>query len=937
MGREDDLKNANIYKSFFDLFPDPVVQFSADFKLLKINKAFCDYLGFQEHELLKKSLVHLLDKDDISELKNILKEFKQKKIDREIILHLTHKSGTQQISVFKIKNIQNNQPTPNSFVGFIIHYKHKNLDNSILEGIDNNFTQSEKVVEELERVKNLFKGAQKLAGIGYFDVDMITHTDWWSDELYDILLMDPKNTDPSLEKILEFVHPDDKANFKERINRCIQNEDNANIEYRCLRTDNSIVYLREQIEIFRDSSGKPIRMIGIVQDISMQKINQQALKESEEKYRTLVESATDGIAIVQQGIMQYVNPELLKFSDYTNEELVGKPFINFIAPEEKQKVINIHKERMMGDTKVYNYETRLCLKENKLIDIEVTSTLLKYKGNNAALVFIRDISEKKKAEEQLALMRFGIDHSQIGIYMADENGVITYVNDYACKSLGYSAEELIKLKLEKIDPNYNSKSRIKRRYNNTTRSSWTIETWHKRKDGTEFPVEITINYIEFNKKLFTISFLKNITDRQKAQEALKQQNTEYQLLNEKYLRQNQELIQSLDHIKSINTELKEAKIRAEESDRLKSAFIANMSHEIRTPMNGIIGFSNMYTKPDLNAEKRDYYAKIVIDSCNRLLRIVNDVLDISRIETGQVQVKSEEVNVNDLIMELFVFYKSNTEHHRVSFYPYKALKDEDSIIFTDKTKLFQIMNNLLSNAFKFTESGHIKYGYELKDNELIFYVKDTGIGIPSDQKKFIFQPFRQADMGFTRQYGGTGLGLAISKKLVELLGGNIWFESEEAKGSVFYFTMPYNQLKISGNLTPLKKQGKEKSGTKLKILIAEDEEVNYLFLEEILLKFNSRIYHAKDGKEAVDIFKKNPDIQIILMDIKMPVMDGYKALKIIKKISPETIVIAQTAYAMTEDRKKALSAGCDDYIAKPINKDELVLLFIKYADKLVKK
>lgn len=380
--------------------------------------------------------------------------------------------------------------------------------------------------------------------------------------------------------------------------------------------------------------------------------------------------------------------------------------------------------------------------------------------------------------------------------------------------------------------------------------------------------------------------------------------------------------------KKYEQELIEAKEKAQESDRLKSAFLANMSHEIRTPMNGVIGFSKLMLQPNITNEKRNQYSKIVIDSSQQLLSIVNDILDISRIETGQIELSQDEVNVNQLLEELYRFYKTKANNKNIFLSINKELKDHKSEIVTDYVKFKQILNNLLSNALKFTHEGKINFGYMLKDNFLEFYVKDSGIGIKKELHEKIFEQFRQGELDINKMYGGTGLGLSISKKLVELLNGEIWLESERGKGSTFFFKIPYSSLTESHE-EDTERLIMNNNNTKSTILIAEDELTNFLFLDELLgEKYN--ILHAKDGEEAINLCKTRNDINLILMDLKMPKVDGFEATKKIKEFNPNMIIVAQTAYAMKKDREKILSLGCDDYISKPIELNLLVQILDKY-------
>ncbi len=372
-------------------------------------------------------------------------------------------------------------------------------------------------------------------------------------------------------------------------------------------------------------------------------------------------------------------------------------------------------------------------------------------------------------------------------------------------------------------------------------------------------------------------------------------------------------------------ELKIAKEKAEESDRLKTAFLQNMTHEIRTPLNAISGFSGMLNKPELSEEKRKSFVSIIQNSSKQLLSIVTDILTISSLETQQEKTSIDKVCVNNIIVDLLAIFKQQAQNQNISLYAKQHLSDKQSEIYTDKTKITQILTNLISNALKFTHEGFIEFGYNLKETELEFYVKDSGIGIKQEYHETIFERFRQADKSINKLYGGTGLGLAISKAFVELLSGKIWVQSET--GSTFYFTIPYKPAnEIDRTTTPTKQNENFKT-----VLVAEDEEYNFLFIEELLIDMDLKLIHAKDGRETVEIFKSNPNIDLILMDIKMPIMTGHEAAKIIKELKPDLPIVAQSAYALEHERAK-FDGIFDDYLTKPIDENDLKQMVLKYID-----
>jgi len=375
------------------------------------------------------------------------------------------------------------------------------------------------------------------------------------------------------------------------------------------------------------------------------------------------------------------------------------------------------------------------------------------------------------------------------------------------------------------------------------------------------------------------------------------------------------------------------------SDKLKSAFLANMSHEIRTPMNGILGFAQLLKEPNLTGEEQQTYISIIEKSGERMLNIINDIIDISKIEAGLMNVDMKQTNVNDLIEFIYSFFKNEVEDQGIQFSFKCSLPSKTVNIKTDTEKLYAILINLVKNSIKYTDKGSIEFGYNKKlisgNTFLQFYVKDTGIGIPLDRHEAIFERFIQADMNDIHAFQGAGLGLSISRAYVEMLGGTIRVDSEPGRGTTFYFTIPFStehiEEKESGTEVTLNKP--IEPPVNLKIMIAEDDMASEMLISREVNKYSRELLIVNSGIKAVEVCRNNPDIDLILMDIKMPGIDGYEATREIRKFNSDVIIIAQTAFALAGDMEKSLEAGCNGYISKPINNKALQKLILEHITK----
>ncbi len=397
---------------------------------------------------------------------------------------------------------------------------------------------------------------------------------------------------------------------------------------------------------------------------------------------------------------------------------------------------------------------------------------------------------------------------------------------------------------------------------------------------------------------------------------MQQVQNQNQILEEKVKERTSELERT-------NIELNIAKEKAEASDRLKSSFINNISHEIRTPLNGILGFGQILTDQEIEPEEKEEYLAMMDQSSERLINTVTNFMDISLLTSGNQTVFKKEFVFNSIVNEAIERFKISAGEKKITLTFDTPAPENEIKLLTDQELLSKVICQLMDNAVKFTKQGTINVGYEISGDKLRFYVKDSGIGIAAENKARIFDSFMQENITNTRAYEGSGLGLPIAKGFIELLDGNIEVETEIGKGSTFSFTIPCvinpsnenQEIETTVLKTALRKQT---------ILIAEDDDINFYYISIVLKNDLVEILHAFNGREAVDMCNQLPEIELVLMDLKMPQMDGFEATSLIKAFRSDLPVIAVSAYSSSEDKLMALQAGCDDFITKPFKSEFLI-------------
>ena len=678
---------------------------------------------------------------------------------------------------------------------------------------------------------------------------------------------------------------------------------NQVLEFKYKKKNGSIFDAEIHSQFFKDDETSGV--IGLLRDISDRKKTETIRKEYEQKLlesrqflQSIYNDVNHSIIVVDvlpDGSYRYKGNNALhaKLTGISQEKIIGKTPEEVLDPEIAKFVTG-------------NYDA--CIREGKTIQFEEClpflgkemwwETVLNPVRNESGHIYriigtITNITERKLAENQLIKLSAAVEQSPAVVVITDPLGNIEYVNPMFTQLTGYSVKEVRGRNPRILQSGFLPKSVYEDLWQTILSGNiWRGEFQNRKKNGELFWETAVIAAI-LDKKGEITNFV-----------AVKEDITE----QKRYL-----------------NELIASKERAEESDRLKSAFLANISHEIRTPMNGILGFSELLKEPHLSGEEQSEFIDLIQRSGERMLNLINDLIDISRIEAGETILQISETPVNKLLYDLKDFFQTEADKKGLSLSCTTGLSDNESIIETDYLKLNQILTNLVQNALKFTTSGGVDVGYTKQDNILEFYVIDTGIGIPDDMTEKIFERFRQVNNSLTRHHEGAGLGLSISMAYVTMLGGSIRVESEAGKGSKFIFQLPYNPPCLS-KTEPLSVATEEHAvyTSDLTVLIAEDDTVSRLVLEMFLKSENITILSAVNGQEAVEMVEHHPEINLVLMDIKMPVMNGFEATRLIKRLRPELPVIAQTAFTSKKEMEKSSEVGFDRIVAKPVKKNELL-------------
>ncbi|HLO59235.1 MAG TPA: PAS domain S-box protein [Bacteroidales bacterium] len=708
----------------------------------------------------------------------------------------------------------------------------------------------------------------------------------------------------------ELTYPEDINLDLENFKKVMQGEmDGYSIDKRFVRKDGSIIWTSLSVKCVRQSNGKVDYFMALLFDLTARKQAEESLQKTSSELQLIIKNMLNAF-IVWESVFDekgnYVSFRFGLFNDayerilrVKQEEVFGKDVFEIWPGTEKSWVEVYGKVATTGIPQIFDMYHEPTKGWYHCHAYRPTDS------SRMICVIFEDITARKLMEEKLVweqyLIHSLLDNIPDYIYFKDLESRFIRINkalarvfglDDPLKALGKSDFDFFKT--EHSQEAYSDEQNIIKS-GVPLIGKEEMEVWFDRPSTwvstTKMPLKNTKGEI-----IGTFGISRDITE-----------------------------------IKKIQDDLLRSKEKAEESDRLKTAFLQNISHEIRTPLNAIVGFSTILGSSELPEEKKKEFANIINVSNDQLLSVISGIIALSTLDAGQEQVTNKETNLDEILKSVYDQFSLNQTNTEVTLSYFTDAFGLSSIVFTDSVKLMQILINLVGNALKFTHKGYVKFGYTIAGNTIQFSVEDSGIGISEDMHDLIFERFRQIDNSSTRKYGGTGLGLALSKGYVDLLGGEIKVSSKPGQGSTFIFTLPYKPVfrSFHSEVMPVF-AGMESTASGKKILVAEDDTNNFMLVEEILISKGIKVSRASNGLEALDACSGKYPPDIVLMDIKMPVMDGMEATKKIKAIKPNIIIIALTAYASELDVHHILSSGCDDYIQKPIRVENLFQTLLKY-------
>ncbi len=867
-------------------------------------------------------------------------------------------------------------------------------------GIVEDVTERKQAEEKLKQSDRIFNHAMDMLCIAGFDGYFKTLNPAWAQVLgYSVeeLLRKPW---------LEFVHPDDKESTENAKSTLVDGKEVYQFQNRYICKDGTVKWLSWNSYPYKEEGV----MFGVVRDVTQQKNDEQALKESEQLFSKTFFNSPVALFIsrLSDNLIIEVNDSFCRLTGFTRKQLLSTTpsDLKITDKELHQKLYH----ELLQKERVLNIEFPIFTRKGEQQIVLMSAEMIHLKDEAHVLISMLDITDRKQYESELARLTRAVEQSPVSIVITDLEGKIEYVNPRACQVTGYQSYELIGQNPRLLSSGDKSKFEYEDMYKALARGeTWQGEFHNKKKDGSLYWESASISPV-FNDKGEMINYVavkEDITARKAMQQELLQSEERYRDMFEsnplpmwiyeldslafvevneaavqkygysrdefvqmtlKDIRPTEEVPKLLENVKTfgdrfqqsnqwihltkdgklldveinshsvldkdgrnlrlvlandITDKVESAKAMekaiemAEASNKLKTTFLNNISHEVRTPLNGILGVMSLLADPDMDEEEREGLNEIVTISSERLMQTITDYMDISLLTSGNMEKSIKHMPVLPAFEGVCRKYAPAIQAKGLELIMDVPQNAESHFVDTDEEMVMKVLSHLLSNALKFTTVGSIKAGYTLRENDIMFYVQDTGKGIRDEYKGKLFDVFSQEEEGNVRKFEGSGLGLSIIKGIADLLGAEVMVKSAFGNGSAFYLSLPYkHKTAIAGEAKP---KLPEEKAQQPKVLIAEDDDSNYQVLELMMRKMTNAItLRASNGQEAVDKFSNETDIDLILMDLKMPVMDGFEATRLIRKMNTSIPIIAITAFAMSGDERRAIEAGCNDYLAKPV-------------------